>query len=623
VDDFISCLAGRLNSMDVDKALGSCLGTLSDDLFFSITGRRGRGSLDEAAALALLEAFLGGVDLRLLTREAAEKLYSYLAARARRLEGRRGEAARLAVYLAGEVVDRLARGLARPEPPPPLLPVTPTGLAAIHGFLWPLHVDVEHSGVREEARRILDKASRGGAAIRGCPGCGRTAMLYLVAREAAERGMRIIYGAPQEWMGSHVLVVSPSPSPGAAAPTVWLEDGEERIFGDDYLAALAARILDFDGVDYSGDGVERLVEKSGGSPVYIEAASLLLRLRGGRADTATVEALPGDTGSLVAESAGLVELGGLPRLPVFPGDMAGSGVEELAGMHVVLGYEGEGLYAYRNSLWLRHAGRLPRAEEALASKTPWWAALAMALHLGAGGVLVEKAAGALLGGGVVVLDAVAAADPETLYDAFYPYTSFRSEIIAEKAVEYGGYSVAAVLYGLAADVLRGLPPEKYGERRAVLLLKRAEAEIERGLPEAAIPLLREARRLTGDNWVAAVSLVDEGVAHAVMGDEAAAAEALGKGVEMLGGKPDAVAAKAYAALGALAEGRGDIEEAVEMYRRALDVIAQLVYRGDCSLASELYRIGVKLRELRGRGDPRVCGGLAKCGRFELYTKYGC
>ncbi len=622
MDDFIRCLADKLENADVEIALRECAESLDNEVFFSITGKQSTEELDEAAMLALLEAFLGGVDLRLLSIGVAKKIYGYIVAKAQKFKGRRGEAAKLAAYLAGEAVDRLAAGIKRPKPPLPAFPVTPAGLAVIHGFLWPFHVEVEEGVELENTiERILDEAAQGGAGIRGCPGCGRSALLYLVAREAADRGMRILYGMPQEWMGDRVLVVSPSPAPGSAVPTIWVEEGGGRIFSDSYLAELTVRILEFDGVEYSEEGVERLVGKSKGSPIYIEGASLLLRLRGLRAEPSVVDSLPSDTRSLVAEAAGSANLHGFPRLPVFPGDLA-AGAEELAEQHVLLTYNNGELYAYRNSLWLGHAGRVPGAEEALASRSPWWAALLLSTHLGLQEELVERAAGILLGSGLLALDAVAAVSPAALYEAFYPYTSFRVEVIAGKAVESNAYSAAAVLYGLAADLLKGLTDDRYAERRAFLLIKRAEAEVERGLPEAALPLLREAQRIASSEWAAAAALIDEGVALALLGDKSAA-EKLEEGLRLLEGRPDAMAAKAYATLGALAETSGEEADAIKWYKHAVDVLAELVYRGDCSFASELYRVGVKLRELRGRGDPRICGGLAKCGRFELYTKYGC
>lgn len=621
MENYIRCLAESLDDFEVEEAVKRCAGLLDRSVLFSIAGEKALMGGAGEAVLPLLEAFLGGVDLRLLTVEKAEKIRDYLLERLEGLSGRRRSAAELAAYIASEALERIKAGISPPEPPQPLLPTTPLGLALLHGFFWPLHVEVDPTEhVKRLVDGILEQAGRGGAPIAGKPGSGRTALLYLVASKAAEEGRRVVLGEPQEWMSpDSILVVSPGPR-SSTVPTVWVASGGDAIFDEEYLSRLAEAILGFDGVDYGSAAVARLVERSGGSPVYVEAASLLLRLRNSHATPSSIDELPGSAEELVREAASLLGPVDTPGLPLFPGDAAGPSLKRLAERGVLLEYGEAGVYGYRNSLWPRHAGGRLEVGAALASTAPWWAAAALALHGGAGGELVDAALESMAGRGPLVLDVAAALSPGSVYSRLYPYTSYRVELLGNKAVEAGAYTAAALLYRLASDQLLGL--EGFTERRAALLVKWGEAEIERMMPDAALEAFRRAVELGATGYRAA-ALIDMGVALAALGRGGEAEEKLREGLEALEGRPDSLAAKAYTTLGVLAEERGDGERAVEMYKRAIDVLAQLVYRGDCSVAGELYRVAERLKKVRGRGDPRVCGGLAKCGLFELYTRYGC
>jgi len=619
--EFVECMAKSLRESSVERSAERCAGLLPRDTLIAIAGEK---NLERGDPLPLLEAFMGGVDLRLLTPEVAEKIAGYVGERIKGLEGRRREAALLAGYMAREAADRLRAGLTMPSPPLPRMVARPLDVAALTGFLWPLFLEIEATpSLEETVEEIIKDASKGRVVGVGRRGHGATALLYAVLSKAYEEGWRIVFGLPAKWMrGSRTLVVSRGAVDDSFGVPTLVEGGGVHVFDEDYLRSFAESILGFDGVDYSEGGVESLVGRSGGSPVYLESASLLARILGERVDEEFVRRLPSGVEEIVEEAAARLGVRNLPGARVFPEGAVERGLEARLVEAGVLLRDGErGLLAYRNSVWTRLAAAPLGPRVVPGSKNVWWAAAVASLN-GYGREAAYYALESLLEGGLEALDAVAAVHPEALYALLYSFTSYRIEVIAERAGGAGLQSAAAELYGLARRILEGLPPEAYGERSASLAIKEAYSETRRGFPERAAVVLEEALKLARTRETRGAALAELAAALASTGRIEEARSVAEESIGEAGGKPEPWAGKAYAVLGAIAENE-DPGEAVENYKRALDVLAQLVYTGRCEYAEDMFTVASRLKKLRGRGDPRVCGGLAKCGLFDLYTIYGC
>ncbi len=618
----------------------------------------------------LFEAYLGGINLIDINREISEKIYegfiklkeSPLVQSIRDFTSKEG----IISYIVNEIKDRLAYNIVYPTKSVLLsrtrFLVSSEDLYWIIGFLWPKAVGLPDSAlvndIIADTKKHIDNDKS--IVLYGKDALLRKIVYYLVVRGLMEQGYRIVYGSPRQRHSlPRTVYICDKPEAGFLTPYISITENRcehervalidiEEYDTKDLQIWFAKKVFEKDNVSVSDKDVEEIVEKHYGNLSLIETLSLYLSVTGKEIKEVLAEKTDYRLSDLIERIIEKLDIAAeisninANGLLVFPETLMASKNDSLK--RVLLYDPSLGLCSFRNEQWLNlmKSNGLERKKFDLGSLwksiSPFhatWSILKYKPNLSI--QIFSKAMNTLYDkNSYPVIEAVAILQPDLFHKTLYTYTTYRLELLSGIISENGNwFSSASLILDISVMILKKLVEKeesKYLERYLSLMLKTALFEIDQGFPDIAYQKLLEAWNIVKNREMSPLIRTEIvgnlGLALAGMGRIDEAEKNLRKALDIIErefeNKDIPQKARFLAGLAIIAESRGDLENAFQLYKKALDILVALVYRGACEYVGNMYEVAEKMKEIRkSYKDWRVCGGLVKCGAFELSNKYGC
>lgn len=621
-------------------------------------------------AFSLFEAYLGGVNLVDIDLETSKKIHegyeelrrSTLAQNLRGLADKE----RIINYILNEIRDRFAHNIV--YPPKSVFYsragflISSEDLYWILGFLWPKAMGMPDPSLVGDITVEVKKHIDGGESVvlYGRDDLLRRTVYYLVVERLIDQGYRVVYGSPRR---SHLIpkTVYVCERPQESFLTPYISVSKDRFeHGSVYSINIdehdtrdlqrwfAEKVFEKDGVPASDEDVLEIVERYYGDLSLIETLSLYLSVTGGKARDVLSEKADYRLSDIIEKI--IAKLGvdekvssmAAAGLLVFPKTFIKGENDSLE--KILLYDDSLGLYSFRNEQWLNSAKNTGLGRKSFDLDLLWkapspfhssWSTLKSRPDLAT--QVFSKALNTLYDtNSYPIIEALAILYPDLFHKTLYTYTTYRLELLSGIISENGNwFSSASLILDISVEILRKLAEggeSRYLERYLSLLLKTVQYEIDLGFADTAYQRLLEAWNMAKSREVSPLVRAEItgtlGIALAGMGRADEAERRLKEAINIIDGelenKDIPQRAKFLSGLALLAEERGDLEKAFQLYKKALDILIALVYRGACEYSENMYQIAEKMKGIReGYKDWRVCGGLVKCGAFELSNKYGC
>lgn len=590
--------------------------------------------------VSLLEAFLGGVDVSLLTLDAVDWLLASLD----ELESVLGAGSDTARSILREIRDRISFNVVELDVParPSLLQVDTESLPWVLDELWPLLSElVSGEGSSSAISRSIELLEEGRAvALKGKAGSGRHSLAYLLASRLLEEGYSLYYGDPAHAsLLSGKKAVFTVSSEIVFAPSGWSGDPPapvvlDGVYSEKELLEIAEARLAWEGLG-GGKLAREIAEKCPGNPSCVDAASLYLALC--RQAGKPCDLGPG--GQSVYERVreavppGFREALSIPasfRTRSFPAGVLGSAAEEYKEYadRLLLRVPHLGLYSFRSTplqLAFRGIPVAPAgvAELAYSSEQPFVASWILVSGVpGAGRVLAYTSLNSLTEeASLQALEAVAILRPGTISGFLKGSTLHRLGVLERYARSSGALAVSEELAHLSASILERLAP--HGEEYRVLLgsalEELAEVRLGRGLPELCLYTLKRREELGLPETARSLAL--RGFALLQLERYGEAESALARVLAMYeeSGRADALFFSVKLSLSEAWLKKGEREKALS----ELEGLVKLLVREGCEYAGMLFDAASLLKRTTGKKNYAVCAQLTRCGYLDLAGSYGC